>query len=83
MAGDTTRLAELVGPPGRYAWQTQGQRLVLVRQLGDGRTLRGWLEDNPQHPQRPLARFQWTTDRRRSDAPAEPDEAAQALRLVR
>jgi hypothetical protein len=83
MAGDTPRLAELLGPAGRYAWQVQGQRTVLVRQLDDGRILRGWLEDNPQHPRRPLARFQLATDRRRSDAPAEPGEAAQAMRLTR
>lgn len=83
VAGDTARLAALLGPPGRYVWQAQGQRAVLVRQLDDGRLLGGWLEDNPQHPRRPLARFQLTTDRRRSDAPAEAGEAAQAMRLVR
>lgn len=78
LAGDTSRLLELLGPPGRYAWQGQGGRPVLVRRLDDGRILRGWLEDNPQHPQRPLARFQVVTDRRRTESPAEPGEAAQA-----
>jgi hypothetical protein len=83
LAGDTQRLLELLGPSGRHAWERRGGRNVLVRRLDDGRVLRGWLEENPQQRQRPLARFQMVTDRRRSDALAEPDEAAQALRWAR
>jgi hypothetical protein len=59
LSTDYERVQRLLGQEeGRYRWHHDGQRNVLVRRLADGRALRGWLEENPQNPARPRAKFE-------------------------
>ena len=41
----------------RLTIEHNGNRLTLIYRLPNGRELTGWLEDNPQIPQRPIAKF--------------------------
>ena len=52
------RLQELFGPEQqRFQIQRQDDRLALVARLESGKTLHGWLEENPRNPSRPIAKF--------------------------
>jgi hypothetical protein len=52
------RIEELLGAENnRYRSERSGERWVVATRLEDGRTLQGWLEDNPANASRPLAKF--------------------------
>ena len=58
LSTDVARLQQLLGPPETYAFDGSSGRAVLARKLETGKTLRGWLEENPKDKSRPLAKFE-------------------------
>ncbi len=57
-SSDEEQLRKLMGvDENRYQHAWQENRWVLQSRLADGRTLSGSLERNPEHPGRPLAKF--------------------------
>ncbi len=58
LSSDRERINQLVGWDGqRYEQQRHENQWVLSTRLADGRVLRGHLADNPEKPNRPLAKF--------------------------
>jgi hypothetical protein len=66
LSQQTERVRELLGNrEARYTLARELDRVVLVERLDPYRTLRGWLEENPENPLRPLARFEVVDARRK------------------
>ncbi len=58
LSTDRDRINRLFGWDGqRYQLQRHENQWLLSTRLADGRTLRGYLADNPDKPSRPLAKF--------------------------
>jgi hypothetical protein len=58
LSTDSERMQQLLGWNGqRYQWQRSGDRWKLSTRLADGRTLEGWLADDPKNASRPIAMF--------------------------
>jgi hypothetical protein len=78
LSTDYERIEALLGPDGRrYRSEQAGARRVVATRMEDGRTLHGWLEDNPANPSRPLAKFA-VVDPRARPADAKPQQASPA-----
>jgi hypothetical protein len=59
---DEPALRRLLGiDERRYEFQSQNERWVLTQRLDSKTSLCGWLEENPDDPTRPLARFELVT----------------------
>jgi hypothetical protein len=59
LSTDTLRVSELLAlAERRYSLAAQDGAAVLVRKFHGNRSLRGWLEENPKHKSRPLAKFE-------------------------
>ena len=58
LTSDRGRMQQLLGFDGRrYRTEQSGQRAVTATDLPDSKLLHGWLEENPENPSRPLAKF--------------------------
>jgi hypothetical protein len=77
LSTDRQRIDRLLGWDGqRYRVTRDGERWVLARQLPDGRTLQGFLADNPDKPSRPKAEFSFRQPHAKRSKQAQPEVAA-------